>query len=256
VRKAPVETSRRKEDHMNVLRLFLLSALASLVLLSPAKADGLLYRLPDDGAFVKFEMESSGHGKGEDKKTYKGTLTMSSVGEAKVDGKLCRWIEIKMEANTPGDHIVKVLVPIDRLKPGESPLDHALKGWRKMIGELNDGGLKEIANFKTMDAGAMPIILPGVLQDAKKLPKKVIDSKLGKLECAGHTGTHASEPARDHKSEITYETWLHEKAPFGVVASHVSAKTFQNGEYVRTWTMTLRVVEVGKGAKSELPDQR
>jgi hypothetical protein len=238
------------------MRRYFLLFLANLVLLTPAAAEGLLYRLPEDGTMVQFVMESSGHGKGEDKKTYKGTLTMSSVGEAKLDGKPGRWLEIKMEADTPGDHIVKVLIPTECLKAGESPLDHALKGWRKMIGQRNDGGLKEITNFKTMDAGAMPILLPGALQDAKKLPRKVIDSKLGKLECEGHTGTYTREPARNHTSESTYETWLHEKAPFGVVASHVIVKTFLNGEYVRTWTMTVRLVDIGKGAKSELPDQQ
>ena len=73
-------------------------ALANLVLLTPAAADGLLYRLPEDGAFVRFELEVSSNWKGEGETTHKGTLTMSSVGEAKVDGKPGRWLEIKMEA--------------------------------------------------------------------------------------------------------------------------------------------------------------
>jgi hypothetical protein len=222
--------------------------------LSSAWSQGLLYRLPGDGAWVRFEMESSSNEKGQERKTYKGALTLSSVGEVTVDGKPCRWIEMKMEANTPGDHIVKVLIPSERLKAGESPLDHAVRGSRKMIGALNDGGFKEIANFKAIEAGAMPLILPGPFAAAKKLPKKTIDSKLGKLKCEGHTGTHVDESAQDYRSERTYKTWLHEKAPFGVVAADVISKTYHNGEYVREFTLTLRLVEVGKGAKTELPE--
>jgi hypothetical protein len=98
--------------------------------------------------------------------------------------------------------------------------------------------------------------LPGSLTDAKKLPKKTIDSKLGKLECEGHTGTSTLEPGQDYKSEVTYETWVHDKAPFGVVASQVTSKTYHNGDYLREFTMTLRLIEVGKGAKTELPDNQ
>ena len=43
-------------------------------------------------------------------------------------------------------------------------------------------------------------------------------------------------------------------AEFGVVAAEVKSKTYHNGEYLREFTMTLRLMEVGKGAKTELPD--
>ena len=238
------------------MRSFMMSALAVLFSLNPVAAQGLLHRLPKDGTFARFELETSSQDKGENKKTHKGSLTLSSVGEVKVDEKPCRWLEMKMEADTPGDHVVKVLIPSERLNAKETPLDHAAKGWRKMIGNHNDGGLRELtkqlANFKTMHAGAMPIILPGPLTDAKKLPKKKIDSKLGKLECEGQTGTRVLEPSKDYTSEVTYETWLHEKAPFGVLACRITVKTFHNGEYLRTFTMSALLVEVGKGAKSEL----
>lgn len=235
------------------MRTFVLSTLAALIFVTPIRAQGLLHRLPADGEFVRFEMESTpSNEKGEAQKTHKGTLTMSSVGETKVDGKPARWLEIKMEAQTPGDHTVKVLVPSERLKAGESPLDHAITGWRKM----SEGDPKEITGFKTDNAGALPMLLPGPLTNAKKLPKKIVETALGKLECEGQTGTHAFEPAKDFKSEITYETWLHDDAPFGVVSARLDMKTIHiNGEG-RTWTMALRLAGVGKGAISELSDKQ
>ena len=224
--------------------------LAGLLFLTPVHAEGLLYRLPEDGAFVKFEMEFSSNWKDEGEKTHKGTLTMSSVGEAKVDGKSCRWLEIKMEDQADLNHLAKVLILREKLKAGESPLDHAVKGWRKM----REGGPKEITAFKTHDAGMLPLLLPGLLTDAKELPKKVIDSKLGKLECVGHTGKSAFEPNNEMKFDITYEAWINDKAPFGVVSARLKVKALKNGEEAGTWTMTLRLVEVGEGAKSALPD--
>jgi hypothetical protein len=47
-----------------------------------------------------------------------------------------------------------------------------------------------------------------------------------------------------------------QKAPFDVVASHVIVKTFQDGAYLREFTMTLRLVDSGKAAQSELPDEK
>ena len=242
------------------MRSFLLTIVVSLGFVSNVRSQGLLYNLPEDSVFARFEMQSASREKGEERpKTYKGTLTISSVGEVKVDGKQCRWLEVKMEANTAGDHVVKVLVPVDRVKLGESPLDHAVKGWRKMIGDLNDGGLRELseaADFTSNHAGIMPMLLPGVLADARKLPRKMIDSKLGKLECDGHAGTYTLEPGQDYKSKVTYETWVHDRAPFGVVACQITSKTYHNGDYLREFTMSLRLIEVGKGAKTELPDNR
>lgn len=234
------------------MRMLLASGLVTLVWLAPVAAQSLLYRVPQDGVFVLFELEILSTWKGENEKKHNGTLTMSSVGEIEVDGKPSRWLEIKMEDKNGLNHIAKVLIPIERLKNGESPLDHAIKGWRKM----REGEPKPIANFKTHDAGALPALLPGPMSDAKKLPKKLIDSKVGKLECVGYAGKYSFDPNNELTCDVTCETWMHDSAPFGVVSCQMKVRTFRNGEEVGTSTKTLRIIEVGKGAKSDLPDYR
>lgn len=72
-----------------------LALLAVTALLSPAAADGLLYRLPEDGSYARFDLdikEQRGEAVG---KMLTGSLMMSSVGAKEVDGKKCRWSEIK-----------------------------------------------------------------------------------------------------------------------------------------------------------------
>lgn len=231
------------------MRTFVLPILAGLVFVTPVAAEGLLDKLPEDGAFVRFELNMSINMQGLGEKTHNGTLTMSSVGEKDVDGKPGRWLEIKQDVDVEGEpnHITKALIPNERLKAGESPLDHVAKAWLKR----GDTEPKEIIDFKGPEAGFLRLFFPGALKDAKKLPEEVIESKLGKLECAGHTGTSTFE-AGDQKFEVTYENRLHDKAPFGVVSSRMSFKMFRNGQEA-TGTMTLRLVEVGKGATSELP---
>ena len=49
------------------------------------------------------------------------------------------------------------------------------------------------------------------------------------------------------------ETRLHGKAPFGVVTSNINLKISGQGPQ-QDITMTLKLADVGKNAKSELPD--
>jgi hypothetical protein len=69
---------------------------------------------------------------------------MGSVGQVKVKGQTCRWIEFKIVRNPPRNKrrkkkrakgkvttIVKLLIPEKYLKKGERPLDHLVSGWVK-----------------------------------------------------------------------------------------------------------------------------
>ena len=96
-------------------------------------------------------------------------------------------------------------------------------------------------------------LLPGPLKDVKKLEKKVIDGKLGKLECRGLTG--ATEFKRgDDDASVIYETRLHEKAPFGVVSCSMEVEFERDGQERGSLTETLKLTDFGKTALTELPN--
>ena len=109
------------------------------IALFPAVAlpEGLLYQLPKDGHWVRFEIDDTITGPDGTEFPVVGTLTMSSVGTTKVDGQKCRWIEIAVEAKQSGkpfSHVDKLLIPEKHLGKGKEPLKHVAKAWRKSTG--------------------------------------------------------------------------------------------------------------------------
>ncbi len=100
-----------------------LCLIASLVLIPHAAlADGLLYQLPDDGNWVRYDWDGNGtKPDGTDTKV-SGSLTLSSVGKAEINGKECRWIEIAMEVQSEGykvTDVYKLLIPVEHLRKGK-----------------------------------------------------------------------------------------------------------------------------------------
>src|SRR5262249_40186934 len=91
-------------------------------------------------------------------------------------------------------------------------------------------------------------------KDARRLAAEIVDSKLGKLACAGLAG---SVVFKDKETvHLDYECRLHEQAPFGVVALVLNFTGFRDGKEQGRGSIRLRLVDVGKGARSELPDQK
>src|SRR5262245_17680911 len=234
------------------MRRILLLVSVSFGWVGSAAADGLFYRLPADGEFAGYVVEVSFSTKGLEV-AGRGNATMSSVGQETVKGKKCRWIEIKL-ALTVMDmediQVAKVLVPEEHLKAGASPLEHAIKGWIKRRDEQPTA----INDFKSMNS-PLPIFLGGPLKDAKKLPKQVTASKLGKIECEGITGSYELDDGKESVKAV-FENRLHDKAPFGLVTSTIQLTMQRNGQVEGTGTMSFRLVASGKDAKSELVEQK
>src|SRR5579872_1844498 len=186
---------------------------------SSARADGLFYKLPEDGTSARFDLDLSGGPTGTEMKST-GTLTMSSVGRVTENDEKCRWIEFKLVLKNQQDQertiISKVLIPEKHLAKGKSPADHLVRGWLKR--EM--GEVQELNDLKNPNAGPLPAFLSGPLKDAKDLEAIEIDSILGKLACAGQTGRNESEQGAI-MAVAEFENRLHEKAPFGVVASKI-----------------------------------
>src|SRR5262249_2075857 len=190
--------------------------LVACVLVQGARSDGLIYQLPKDGTSATYDMQVSGSRNGQ-QKTGKGSLVVSSVGEATIDNEKCRWIEFKMALKLDDDSrvaIVKVLIPEKHLGKDKAAGDNILRGWGKQGG----GTAVEIKNTSSNEMGPISAFLTGPPKDLKKIDQIEIDGKLGKLQCAGVSGTTELEQGGS-TFDLKFESRLHEKAPFGVVTS-------------------------------------
>ncbi len=233
------------------MRTLFLAFVAVLTFLSPAGADGLLYRLPEDGTYVRFDLELKQEAGGETKSA-SGSLTMASVGQKEVDGKKCRWIEFRMQMKQEQRErvqMVKVLVPEQHLKAGAAPIDHMIKGWYGSPGK----DAKEAENNRDPRLGPVPAFLCGPFKDSKKLVAEDLDTKLGKLSCPGVTGSVRIEQGKQIH-DITFDNRLNDKAPFGLVSSRMQFKVTRDDKMRDKGSLILTLTEVGKTAKSELPE--
>jgi hypothetical protein len=241
----------RSSTSFRLLSIVAVFAATTFLGTAAARADGLFYQLPPDGASMKFDLEMTADAGGE-QRTSKGSLTMSSVGQVESGGEKSRWIEFKMVMQQ-GDReqviIAKSLIPEKSLKLGESPFANFTKAWLKQ----GDREPKEIKEAAGNDAGPLPAFLAGPLNNQQKLEAIEVDSVLGKLQCAGVTGDLELDEG-NNKVRIEFENRLSDKAPFGVVTSTMKFNVTRDGQQRDGGTLKLKAAEIKKDAKSELPD--
>jgi hypothetical protein len=207
---------------------------------SLARADGLLYQLPDDGASAQFELRISN-----DKESPRiETVGMRSVGRTGD----ARWLEFRLP-DEDSMKILKVLIPERVLKEGESPMEHVVRGWRKS-GDDMPVALSRVRDFWLL------ILLAAPLSDIMKLENEEIDSPLGRLTCDGLIGrAHVSEDD-GYEEDLTYQIRRHKDAPFGVVYCRIECQVSREGKKLDKVTYELKLTGVGKDAESELREYR
>jgi hypothetical protein len=227
------------------------TALVTAAFSQTVSGDGLIYRLPEDGAQVRYDTELTSELGGA---SSKGSVTVSSVGAVLVDNENCRWIEIKMISNDDGqEHLViaKALIPEKHLGKGKSAGEHMIRGWVKD----GDGEPLEIKDLKAPQALPLRAFLAGPPKDPGEVDKVEVDGKLGKLACAGVTGESEFE-ANDFNVGIRFENRLHEKAPFGLVSGNWKFELKSNGQVALSGTFKLTLVDTSTTALSDLPDRK
>jgi hypothetical protein len=219
---------------------FLISLTVALVSLAniPARADGLLYRLPKDGTWARFELRYTN----DNGVVRKENLFMRSVGRT-YDSDGSRWLELKYPQEE-GTKTVKLLIPERRLQEGESPLDHVLRAWVRR-GEATES-LAKARDFWLL------VALAGPLTQVEKLEPKAVDGPLGELECPGLTGRAHVREDDGFELDLTYTIRRHEKSPFGVVTCDIDGIILRGGEKKAKFKVEFRLAEVGEDAKSEL----
>lgn len=218
--------------------------LTSFVLITQtAFADGLLYQLPEDGAYVVHEMVLGDDGQTQ----FKGIRKISSVGTVTENGKKLRWIEfkIKIDIDERYDIINKILVSEEKPKAAENVFGKIIRGW-----ERHGGGQAKAMSREKLDE--LSLFLCGTIKERTKLKPVMVDSKLGKLQCAGLSG-YVDYDAGGQKLKIRFKTRLHKKVPFGIVSSVI---TVEGGFVIAPVKLSFTLKEVGKNAKSELSDAK
>ena len=199
-------------------------------LIAPA---GLIQRLPPDGTWARFEQND----------TY---VTIASVGKTMVAQQPCRWIEVILEMGGR-DLIWKLLIPEEHLKGERSILEHALSVWHFKGREkaLNITGMSPGDEF-----GDLTFILTGPDQEVRSLGPQVVETNLGRLECAVWTGRQLTT-FDEIEVDATFRQWVHEKAPFGVLRSEIEYAIKFDGRVIQNKD-SIALVEVGTGADSRI----
>jgi hypothetical protein len=237
----------------------------SLVSFSAAwgQADGLLHKLPADGAWAKYDSEWLGPSPaGELMVLRKGTMTVSSVGTESVDEEQCRWIEIRnltIHDDQEVASVQKLLIPEKYLLAGLNPLGHVVRAWA-MHPAVNGGRPQEITEMTGEQARpirALTDMFFGPPGEIRVLDDEVIDTrKSGKLNCPGVAARYILKRG-NLESIFDYETRLHDKAPFGVVTFRSESIHKEDGQIkIPKYVTILRLADFGTDAKSALPDKK
>jgi hypothetical protein len=252
---------------MSRLSCLLLCSAAVLVgsRLPQAYADGLIYRLPPDGAWVRYQLSEEADfvislppgvkappGLENSPRLpvkVSGLLMLCSVGRVDLQGEACRWIELRFDAELVGKMpdpatgelrekkdkrriILKMLIPEKHLAAGSDPLAHVRKLYFK------DGDAKpeliEDEKDKQYQLDRFRPVFPAPAAKRVTVPKQPIDTpnpELGRMECEKHTfdSSYEGPLTRGRRGwwswQGKHEVWLNDKVPFGVVSLKWTGKS-------------------------------
>ncbi|MCE9524929.1 MAG: hypothetical protein K8R36_02610 [Planctomycetales bacterium] len=235
-----------------------------------ARADGLIFQLPPDGTWAKYAVTIEGEVKPEaaPKIAMTGTLSISSVGEITRSQQKCRWIELKFENPESKGYkklLLKMLVPVDRLKRGDDPLSHSILTFfdPKPIDEKKlESFIDEGFNRVQYEIDRFRMDFPAPLDNPKNRIRETVETPAGKFEdCEVVTGTYNYDgPILGGARSLfngTYRITIHPKAPFGVVSMKIKVDGREiHDEFAGSFmaTKTLVLAETGKNAVSDLPE--
>lgn len=214
---------------------------------SAVRADGLIQKLPADGSWAKYRLELTIN-TSDGERTLHSTITIRSVGKLEEKGEKCRWIEIAFDGP---DHksVVKLLMLEKDLKKGKNPLSSMVRGWWK---ESEASAVEPLSDPEKRPF--LPALTGGPVENAKAADAAVFEfPQLGKVELAGVIGTRRQE--RDQLViESRHELRFSDRTPFGGVAINGEFVGKQEGVERFKGKFTIKLVDMGNDAKSDLAD--
>ena len=248
---------------------------------SDANAQGLIWKLPEDGAWVRYEgtykqIETrASTGQADLEIEWIQHLTIKSVGqvEAEFEGQAvpCRWLEFKVQTGKKseaginpgpiGQSIYKVLVP-ERRVIGKLEDDATIpvsflsivKGYRK-------DGVKELEQI----GGSVLQVYPKIalIRHYNTLEKdgepESLDLAGGAVTAQKWKGRHEAENLQNHTVQEA-ELWRSDETPFGLAQWTIKITMERKGDkeprssfkQVCQTLAEMKLLEQGTDAKSEL----
>jgi len=276
------------------MRYWLLTGLVVLLGCGPLLADGLAYSLPPDGTWVKYkvtvEKYEAWKTRPDEKKGWilekekdpsakelaeGDTVVVRSVGKLEVNRVTCRWIEMVLNASEEGKKkpegrvvVLKILVPEKAFAQGSDPFEHVRKMYLSDTHDTGDHFLNEIKEKDHQKyelerfRGYFPIAPKGAHR-GKELERKTPAGLFKGHELAfeySFVGKLRQGQSGWNWEKGPYVVAISDRAPFGIAAVRardvLSIEEYGNGHGARlkqSWTM--EVVEIGKNAKSAMPDK-
>jgi hypothetical protein len=251
-----------------------------LLVACPAWADGLIYRLPPDGAWVLYASQQQGELdypdgakrelSDEDKRATprtafdQGFLTIRSVGTAPAGREKGRWIELEQSSQVTGKSlagtelekgrrtiVIKLLIPENRLARGEDPFSHVVK----MYFKDDDRKPEEItdARRRTYELDRFRPVFPAPGKAVKRLTRRPLVTAsliMGTLECEQLTFASSYDgPLAGGYGRWTWagehRLWLSDRVPFGVACLELDDTSTQGPGPKDTDVVTQKVTSKG-----------
>jgi hypothetical protein len=217
-----------------------------------ARAEEASRFLPKDGTWVRY------HAIFEKPNGAKAALsvTMSLVGTVAVDGKRCRWVEVKTEQED-GDHqksfvFKRLVLEHDLLESDPTkPFKNVVRTWERGP----DGSISDRPDRATWSE--LFLWTPGALRGlAKSGNAKDIPFKSRRLKSAQEwTGTsEARGKMSPTRTETTFTVWLHPDLPLGFAEASMQVNVFLEDKKIGKQLTTYSIEDSGTGATTELPD--
>ena len=244
-----------------------------------ARAQNLIFSVPDDGTMVVYEGTRVQSTSADDEKPLSWTceLTIKSVGkeDAEFDGTMqpCRWIEIKaltgkagaagIDQGLVGSRIYKVLVPESKVNAAQVDADGIpndmlpiVKGYRRLgeeaVKEIREPALRtcpmitSLTNYQTVEELASNAVPETLLQ--------------GQTLTARHMKGVMKMERAESRSTNEAEYWLSDDVPFGLARWTVtvtrdekpSAAPVTEFKVVNIDKVDMKVRTIRQDAESEL----
>jgi hypothetical protein len=256
---------------------------------TPVVAGGLAYRLPADGEWVKYQMfpgeyslerltRNKGGGVSAEKvelpkpKKKEDFFLVRSVGTVRVDGEVCRWIELVNEPQQEGKEkpacrliILKLLIPEAAFRPDVDALVHVKKMY---MSDRHEDGTVFVDEVKDLDRRNYEIerfralfpVPPAGARRSDEIERKTAlgPAKGYELEFEyGFEGKLFAGKRGLNRFKGRYKVFVSDRAPFGLmeaVLEHGEGLE-DTGQHINksNGSGCMRLVESGNGATSGLP---
>lgn len=232
------------------MRIMFLTGVAFIATSGFSFADGVAYRLPPDGTWVKYKITVTKYEEWETSYDEKNgwvqekkpdltaeelaretdSLLVRSVGRQDVGGEPCRWIEIVQNADEEGKAppefrviVLKLLIPEKAFAPGVDPFGHVKKMYMSdrrdgehFVSEVKDGDRQryEVERFR----GYFPLPTKGARR-GKEVERKTPAGPFKGHELAfvyGYEGKLNVGKSGWNFSKGQYVVVASDRAPFGI----------------------------------------